>query len=88
MHVDRIGAQHLEEGAHRTAEIVKGLRNFSRLDEEAKKLASVNQGLEATLLVLKHQLKNRIERLDTLLNDLLTYSRLGTQARPFANMNS
>ncbi len=51
----------IEEGAHRTTEIVKGLRNFSRLDEEAKKLANINQSLEATLLVLKHQLKNRIE---------------------------
>jgi signal transduction histidine kinase len=51
----------IEEGALRSTEIVKGLRNFSRLDEEAKKLASVNQSLEATLQVLKHQLKNRIE---------------------------
>lgn len=51
----------IEDGALRTFEIVKGLRNFSRLDEEAKKLADINQGLESTLLMLKHQLKNRIE---------------------------
>ncbi len=51
----------IEEGARRTTEIVRGLRNFSRLDEEGQKLANVNQGLDATLLMLKHQLKNRIE---------------------------
>jgi signal transduction histidine kinase len=51
----------IEDGAQRTFEIVKGLRNFSRLDEEGKKLADINQGLESTLLMLKHQLKNRIE---------------------------
>ncbi|MGH7490868.1 MAG: ATP-binding protein [bacterium] len=51
----------IEEGAQRTTEIVKGLRNFSRLDEDVKKLASINQGLESTVLMLKHQLKNRIE---------------------------
>ncbi len=50
----------IEEGALRSTEIVKGLRNFSRLDEDTKKLANINQGLESTLLVLKHQLKNRI----------------------------
>lgn len=51
----------IEEGARRTTEIVRGLRNFSRLNEEGQKLASINQGLDATLLMLKHQLKNRVE---------------------------
>ncbi len=51
----------IEEGARRTTEIVRGLRNFSRLDEEAQKLANVNHSLDATLLMLKHQLKNRVE---------------------------
>ncbi len=51
----------IAEGARRTTEIVRGLRNFSRLDEEGQKLASINQGLEATLLMLKNQLKNRVE---------------------------
>ena len=51
----------IEEGARRTTEIVRGLRNFSRLNEEAQKLANVNHGLDATLLMLKHQLKNRVE---------------------------
>lgn len=51
----------IEEGARRTTEIVRGLRNFSRLNEEGQKLANINQGLDATLLMLKHQLKNRVE---------------------------
>ena len=51
----------IEEGAGRTMEIVRGLRNFSRLDEGEKKLADINEGIESTLLMLRNQLKNRIE---------------------------
>ncbi|MEM9933558.1 MAG: two-component regulator propeller domain-containing protein [Bacteroidota bacterium] len=53
--------QGIEEGANRTSTIVKGLRNFSRLDEEEIKNASVHEGLDSTLLILNSQLKNRIE---------------------------
>ncbi len=65
----------IAEGARRTAEIVRDLRNFSRLDEEAQKLASINQGLEATLLMLKNQLKNRVEVIKDFQNfpDILCY---------------
>jgi len=45
--------QGIEEGANRTATIVKGLRVFSRLDEDALKRASVNECLESTLVVVK-----------------------------------
>ncbi len=51
----------IDEGAKRTTEIVRGLRNFSRLDEEDKKLANINEGIESTLLMLRNQLKDRIE---------------------------
>lgn len=51
----------IKEGAQRTSEIVKGLRNFTRLDEDERKPASINQCLESALLMLKHQLKNRVE---------------------------
>jgi signal transduction histidine kinase len=37
------------------------LRNFSRLDESDKKLSDINEGIESTLLMLRNQLKNRIE---------------------------
>jgi signal transduction histidine kinase/HAMP domain-containing protein len=51
----------IQEGAQRTAEIVRGLRSFTRLDEEERKPADINKGIESTLLMLKHQLKNRVE---------------------------
>ena len=51
----------IEEGAKRTIEIVRGLRNFSRLDESDKKLSDINEGIDSTLLMLRNQLKNRIE---------------------------
>ncbi len=49
------------EGAARTAEIVKGLRNFSRMDEHELKPASINQGIDSTLLILHNKIKDRIE---------------------------
>lgn len=54
------------EGSTRTSEIVKSLRNFSRLDETDFKKANIIEGLESTLLLLnsslsdaKIQVKNR-----------------------------
>lgn len=51
----------IQEGARRTSEIVKGLRNFSRLDEDDRKLTNVNEGLESTLLILGSEFRERIE---------------------------
>ncbi len=51
----------IEEGGNRTAEIVKGLRNFSRLDESEMKIANINECVDSTLMMLKNQFKNRIE---------------------------
>lgn len=60
---DIIGS--MAEGARRTAEIVRGLRNFSRLDEDDLKPADLNEGLRSTLTVLAPQYRDRIElRLD------------------------
>ena len=42
----------IDEGAQRTAEIVRGLKNFSRLDEAELKDADINEGLLSTLTVL------------------------------------
>lgn len=47
-------------GASRTTEIVKGLRNFSRLDQNVLKKADVNEGLESTLVLLHSAYKDRI----------------------------
>lgn len=46
----------IEDGATRTAEIVKGLRNFSRLDESELKLADIHTCIDSTLVVLKHSI--------------------------------
>ncbi len=53
--------QAIQEGVRRTTEIVRGLRNFSRVDENDMKLANINEGLESTLMILRNKLKNRIE---------------------------
>ena len=49
------------EGASRTAEIVKGLRIFSRLDEDDLKKANINEGLESTLVITNNLLNNIIK---------------------------
>lgn len=50
----------INEGAVRTSEIVKGLRLFSRLDEEGVKPANINEGLDATLTLVNNQLNGTI----------------------------
>jgi len=51
----------IEDGALRTSEIVKGLRNFSRLDQNVFRKANINDSLESTLTLLHSSYKNRIE---------------------------
>ena len=51
----------IKKGAVRTMEIVKGLRVFSRLDEEEKKFANIGECLDATLTLLQNKFKGRVE---------------------------
>lgn len=51
----------IKKGAIRTMEIVKGLRIFSRLDEEERKMANIKEALESTLILLNNKMKGRIE---------------------------
>lgn len=51
----------IRDGASRTSEIVKGLRTFSRLDEDVLKLADVHEGLSSTLVLLRSKMKDNIE---------------------------
>jgi hypothetical protein len=53
--------QGIEDGASRTTEIVKGLRNFSRLDEAEIKLANINTGLDSTIILLQGNINGRIK---------------------------
>lgn len=51
----------IHEGASRTSEIVKGLRVFSRLDEDDLKKADMNGGLDSTLIIINNLLSNKIQ---------------------------
>lgn len=50
----------VKDGIGSVTNIVKGLRTFSRLDNENKVRANVNDLIESTLAILKNQYKNRI----------------------------
>ncbi len=51
----------IQEGANRTAAIVRGLRNFSRVDEDELHPFDVNDGIDSTLLILHNEIKHRID---------------------------
>lgn len=51
----------ISDGANRTSEIVRGLRTFSRLDEDVVKPASLHEGLSSTLVLLRSKLKDGVE---------------------------
>lgn len=48
----------IDDGAQRTSEIVKGLRNFSRVDEQDLKRGDIHVGLDSTLMLLRNKLDN------------------------------
>ena len=50
----------VNEGASRSQHIVKGLRTFSRLDENEFKGVNIHEGIDSTLLLLSNKLKDRI----------------------------
>lgn len=56
---DIIGS--ISEGSNRTAEIVRGLRNFSRLDEDDLKEADLNEGIRNTLALLAPHHRDKVE---------------------------
>ncbi|RCJ39757.1 ATPase [Nostoc minutum NIES-26] len=49
-------------GTERISQIVLSLRNFSRTDEAELKPVDIHEGLDSTLLILGHRLKNNNER--------------------------
>ncbi len=49
-------------GTQRICEIVRSLRNFSRLDEAECKPVDLHEGIESTLLILKHRLKGKSDQ--------------------------
>ncbi len=51
----------ITDGADRTSEIVKGLRTFSRLDEDVVKKADIHEGLNSTMILLRSKTKDLVE---------------------------
>ena len=49
-------------GTDRIREIMKSLRNFSRVDEAKAKPANLHEGLDSTLMILQHRLKKQPKR--------------------------
>ena len=51
----------IKSGTERVGGIVRRLRSFARLDEAELKTVDIHEGLEDTLTLINHQIKNRIE---------------------------
>ena len=51
----------MEDGAHRTVEIVKGLKMFARVDDSDLNMVDINEGIESTLVILNYQMGTSIE---------------------------
>ncbi|MEC4984271.1 MAG: ATP-binding protein, partial [Oscillatoria sp. PMC 1076.18] len=49
-------------GAERIREIVRSLRNFSRLDEVGLKIANIHEGIDSTLMLLQNRLKPKLNQ--------------------------
>jgi len=49
-------------GTDRIRQIVLSLRNFSRMDEADFKAVDLHEGIDSTLLILQHRLKDKAER--------------------------
>lgn len=49
----------MQTGSSRIRQVVLSLRNFVRLDESGAKTVDIHEGLDCTLLMLKHRLKQR-----------------------------
>ena len=54
--------QSMQVGTDRIREIVLSLRNFSRLDEAEFKAVDIHEGLDNTLVILRHRFKAKAER--------------------------
>ncbi|MEG4277050.1 PAS domain S-box protein [Microcoleus sp. MON1_C1] len=52
----------MQMGATRIRDIVRSLRNFSRLDESDMKKVNIHEGIDSTLMILEHRLKVQPER--------------------------
>ncbi len=52
----------MQVGADRIRQIVRSLRNFSRLDEKELKAVDIHEGIDSTLMILQHRLQVQANR--------------------------
>ena len=78
----------IHEGASRTADIVKGLKIFSRLDEDDIKKADINEGLLSTLIIANNLIGNKIQVIRNLGNIPLIECYPGKLNQVFLNIIS
>ncbi|MDD9938927.1 MAG: ATP-binding protein, partial [Myxococcales bacterium] len=57
----RTNAKVISEGSGRVTELVKSLRRFSRIDGAEWQEADLHEGLESTLTLVQHLLKDRVQ---------------------------
>jgi two-component system, NtrC family, sensor kinase len=51
----------IESGSARVTTIVRSLRNFARLDQDQRREANLHDGLDDSLMLIHHDIKNRVE---------------------------
>lgn len=51
----------IELGSNRVADIIKGLRNFSRLDKDEKRSINIHDSINDVLILLTNKYKDRVE---------------------------
>ncbi len=51
----------IEKGAERTAEIIKGLRSFSKIEDNQLQIIDIHENIDTTLLLLQSQYQERIQ---------------------------
>lgn len=50
----------MTDGTNRTVEIVRGLKTFSRVDENDQKIVDLHEGIDSTLVLLNNSLKDSV----------------------------
>lgn len=53
--------QGMQDGTERTVEIIKGLKVFSRVDEQDIKYVDLHEGIDSTLILLNNSIKDLME---------------------------
>jgi signal transduction histidine kinase len=51
----------IDEGANRSSQIIKGLRSFSRLDDEKCQFYDIHEGIDSSLVLLNNKIKDKIK---------------------------